>query len=100
MAKSKEIAPQPEADPAIAAAETSLSTAAKIRSYVLNGMGHPADFMEVAIRKLWNGHYRANVLTGSSSVDVRIVHSFFLQVGTDGEVLSASPRVTRLYPDK
>ena len=65
---------------------------------VLAALGRPVGLYQVAVRPLWENYYRVNVLIGPDATSVRIAHSFFIDVGVTGEILSATPPITRLYP--
>jgi hypothetical protein len=69
-----------------------------VRSGVLAALGRPPGLYEVAVRPLWENHYRVNVLVGTDPTAVRIAHSYFVEAGEDGTILSAIPRITRSYP--
>ena len=71
--------------------------AAVIGSHVLNSLGQPRDLLRVEVRSLWKDRYRVNVLVGEDAVSVRIAHSFFLVVGGEGNILEATPEITRRY---
>jgi hypothetical protein len=51
----------------------------------------------VAVRKLWDNHYRVNVLVGPDSTTAHIAHSYFVKAGENGDIRSAKPLITRLY---
>lgn len=71
---------------------------AAIRDAVIRSLGRPPGLYRVAVLPLWGSYYRVNVLTGSDATSVRIPHSYFLEVGAEGAVVSASPPIVRLYP--
>lgn len=60
-------------------------------------LGRPPGLFNVTVRRLWDNHYRVNVLIGSDPTTVRIAHSYFVVVGVKGEILSATPQINRLY---
>lgn len=68
-----------------------------VRNGVLAALGRPPGLYEVAVRALWENHYRVNVLIGTDPTAVRIAHSFFVEARENGDILSATPRITRLY---
>jgi hypothetical protein len=49
------------------------------------------------VRHLWENHYRANVFVGADAASTRIIHSFFLSVGEDGNICTSAPDITRKY---
>jgi len=65
---------------------------------VLAALGRPVGLYQVTARPLWQNYYRVNVLIGPDATNVRVAHSFFVDVGVSGEILSAIPPITRLYP--
>ena len=69
-----------------------------VRSGVLAALGAPPGLYDVAVRPLWVNHYRVNVLVGPDPTAVRIAHSYFVETREDGTILSAKPRITRVYP--
>jgi hypothetical protein len=56
------------------------------------GPGRPA--CRTQVRRLWEGHYRVNLLTGADPASTRIVGSYFLVVDGDGNILTSTPRIT------
>jgi hypothetical protein len=64
---------------------------------VLAGLGRPPGLYGVAVRPLWENRFRVNVLVGSDLTTVRIAHSYFVEAGQAGDILSAVPRITRQY---
>lgn len=68
-----------------------------VESAVLAGLGRPPGLYRVAVRPLWENRFRVNVLVGTDVTTVRISHSYFVQTGPAGDILSAEPRITRLY---
>lgn len=69
-----------------------------VRSGVLAALGRPPGLYDVAVRPLWGNHYRVNVLVGPDPTAVRIAHSYFVEAREGGTILSAKPRITRVYP--
>jgi hypothetical protein len=72
--------------------------AATIQSSVLASLGRPPGLYRVAVVPLWLNYYRVNVLVGSDPTAVRIAHSYFVELGEDGRILTTTPPVIRLYP--
>jgi hypothetical protein len=70
---------------------------AAIRAGIITALGHPPGLFRVAVLKLWENHYRVNVMTGLDPTSVRISHSYFVRTGDAGELVSTIPRITRLY---
>ncbi len=70
---------------------------AVIGGRVLDLLGRPDDPHSVQVRPLWNGHYRVNVLLGTSTAFSRIAHSFFVSADGEGNILNSSPPIRKLY---
>ncbi len=68
-----------------------------VRTGVLAALGRPPGLYEVCVRALWENHYRVNVLIGTDPTALRIAHSYFVEAQENGDILSATPRITRLY---
>lgn len=68
-----------------------------IRTNVLAALGRPADLHRVNVLPLWGDHYRVNVVTGADPTLARIPHSYFLAADARGNVIAATPPITRLY---
>jgi hypothetical protein len=45
---------------------------------------------------LWEAHYRVNVFIGADAVSARLAHSYFLETDEAGNILTATPKLTRL----
>ena len=57
----------------------------------------PTPLREVQVRQLWKDHYRVNVMVGVDAASVRVAHSYFVETDGDGNVLAATPKITKLY---
>lgn len=68
-----------------------------VRNNVIAALGRPPDLYEVTVRALWENHYRVNVLIGPDPTCVRIAHSYFVEAGENGDILTATPGISRLY---
>ena len=64
---------------------------------MLRALGEPAGLRGVDVRPLWANCFRANVLVGPDATSIRIAHSYFLETDGAGVVLSATPRLARIY---
>src|SRR5262245_10880797 len=80
------------------AEDTRSSPIPAIRARVLASLGVPPGLYRVSVLPVWAGRYRVNVLTGPDAASARVAHSYFLEVGEDGVIVSASPPLVRLYP--
>jgi hypothetical protein len=70
---------------------------ALIAGHVLRALGRPGALRGVHVRQLWEDHYRVNVLVGGDTASARVRHSYFLVTDGDGNVLAATPKITRRY---
>jgi hypothetical protein len=68
-----------------------------IREQVIHALGMPMDLRSVQVRKVWDDHYRVNVIVGESAGSVRVAHSYFLVVDSDGRLIGSTPKITKLY---
>jgi hypothetical protein len=68
-----------------------------IGEQVIHALGKPFDLRNVQVRKVWKDHYRVNVLVGVNAGSVRVANSYFLEVGTDGNLITATPKITKQY---
>src|SRR2546430_14787578 len=70
---------------------------AKIGGHVMHTLGQPGDLHGVQIRRLWKDHYRVNILVGVDAASAKVAHSYFLVADSDGNILAATPTITRRY---
>jgi hypothetical protein len=68
-----------------------------IEKWILDLLGEPANLHDVQVRLLWPDHYRVNVLVGPDAASIRIAHSFFLEANRDGDIVAATPSISRQY---
>jgi hypothetical protein len=68
-----------------------------IRNHVILALGQPGDRCRVVVRRLWEDHYRVNVLVGSDITTTTIAHSYFLVADGDGKVSRTTPAIARQY---
>jgi hypothetical protein len=66
-----------------------------IGRHVMNALGQPGDPHRLQVRRLWEGHYRVNVLVGEDAASARVGSSYFLVVDGDGNILTSSPEIAR-----
>jgi len=83
--------------PAGEAESDRLSRAAAIRTRVLTALGLPPGLYRVNVLPVRQSHYRVNVLVGPDAASAKITHSYFLEAGDDGAIISSSPPLVRLY---
>ena len=70
---------------------------ALIREQVLHALGEPGGLLKVSVRPLWENRYRVNVYVGADAVSSRVAHSYFLEVGGEGNILVSTPTIVRQY---
>jgi hypothetical protein len=70
---------------------------ALIGGQVMNAFGEPSNLHRLLVRPLWKDHYRVNILVGENAAAARIAASYFLQVDSDGNIVNASPKITKQY---
>ena len=70
---------------------------AVIGKHVLHALGQPGDLHRVQVRRLWDDHYRVNVLVGTDAASARVANSYFLVIDGDGAIVASTPRITRPY---
>jgi len=68
-----------------------------VRKQVIAALGTPVDLRSVQVRKVWDDHYRVNVLVGVNATSVKIANSYFLTIASDGSLIAATPNITKLY---
>ena len=84
--------------PASEAAQDRRPREGAVGEEVLAALGRPVGLYQMTVRPLWGDYYRVNVLIGPDASSVRVIHSYFIEAGSGGEIRSASPPITRLYP--
>ena len=68
-----------------------------IGARVLDLLGKPGDLHRVQVRRLWEGHFRVNVLTGADAASAKVSHSYFLEADGTGTILASTPPISRRY---
>jgi hypothetical protein len=71
--------------------------AAVIGNRVMHTLGQPGDLHMVQVRHLWEDCYRVNVLVGADTASARVLHSYFLVVDLEGNIIESTPKITRQY---
>ena len=79
------------------ASEARESLKALIRTQVVRSLGTPDDMLRVLVHPVGHDSFRVNVVVGKTVVTARIADSFFLTADGDGNILTCSPRIARLY---
>ena len=70
---------------------------ALIREQVIHALGEPAGLHKVQVQRLWEDHYRVNVLVGSDATSAKIVNSYFLRSDSDGKIIASNPKLAKRY---
>lgn len=70
---------------------------AAIGTRVLDALGRPGNLVLAQVKRLWDGHYRANVLVGENAASAKVAHSYFLEVDSEGNIVTCTPRIARSY---
>jgi hypothetical protein len=68
-----------------------------IGGQVVHRLGSPDDLLKVNVRPVGRDHYRVNVVVGKNVTSSRIVQSYFLMADGEGNILSSTPTIARLY---
>jgi hypothetical protein len=68
-----------------------------IGEQVVHLLGTPKDLLKVQVRGVGSARYRVNIFVGKDATSGRIAHSFFLTADGEGNILTSSPRVARMY---
>ena len=69
----------------------------RIREQVIHALGTPIDLRNVLVRKIWDNHYRVNVIVGENAGAVRVANSYFVVINSDGGLIEATPKITKQY---
>jgi hypothetical protein len=68
-----------------------------IGKHVVRSLGSPRDLLKVQVRPLGRDRYRVNVLVGKTAGSARIADSFFLTTDPDGNIVTSSPEIAKIY---
>ena len=69
----------------------------RIGGQVLQSLGAPTGLRVVNVRRLWERHYRANVVVGEDAVSTAVAHSYFIVADASGTIVSSNPAIRRQY---
>ncbi len=64
---------------------------------VIHSLGSPADMLKVKVNPVASETYRVNVMVGKDISSSRVADSFFLTADEEGNILTSSPQIVRLY---
>jgi hypothetical protein len=67
-----------------------------IRRNVLRALGEPANPFLVQVLRLWERHFRVNILVGETLL-ATIAHSYFVEADADGRIVTSTPAILRRY---
>ena len=70
---------------------------ALIGERVIHTLGEPGDLLQVQVRRLWENHYRVNILIGADVASGKVANSYFLQADGDGNNLQSTPKILKQY---
>ncbi len=70
---------------------------AVIGEQVMHTLGKPDGLHKVQVRRLWEDHYRVNVLIGAEAASAKIANSYFVEASGDGRIVEARPKITKQY---
>lgn len=68
-----------------------------IGEQVVRSVGTPADLLKVQVRRVGTDRYRVNVFVGKDFTSGRVANSYFLTADSEGNILTASPNLVRVY---
>jgi hypothetical protein len=68
-----------------------------IGEQVIHVLGQPSGLQRVQVRKLWDDRYRVNIYIGPDPTSAIVAHSFFLVTDAEGNIIAATPRITKQY---
>jgi hypothetical protein len=69
---------------------------ARIEREVIHRLGAAAGPHNVQVRRLWEDHYRVNVLDGAAPTATRIANSYFVESDRNGRIVGSNPLMTAL----
>jgi hypothetical protein len=69
----------------------------RIREQVIHALGKPTDLRNIQVRRVWDGHYRVNVIVGINAGSAKIANSYLLEIASDGSLIAATPKITKQY---
>ena len=70
---------------------------ALIGERVIHTLGEPGDLLQVQVRRLWENHYRVNILIGADVASGKVANSYFLLAADDGNILQSTPKILKQY---
>ena len=67
-----------------------------IEEQVIHRLGKPVGLHKLQVRRLWEDHYRVNVLFGENAASAKIANSYFVETDSDGNIVDSNPKMTKL----
>ncbi len=64
---------------------------------VIHSLGSPVDMLKVKVNPVGGETYRVNVMVGKDICSSRVSDSFFLTADEEGNIITCSPQIVRLY---
>ncbi len=68
-----------------------------IGEQVLHVLGTPDNLLSVQVRMLWENRYRVNVFVGPDAASAWVANSYFLVIGSNGDIMTSTPEITKQY---
>ena len=90
-------------EPAIPSKDEGMSLAERdtihglIGKQVVERLGSPGDLLRVQVRPVGGDRFRVNVIVGKNVTSSKIVQSYFLTADGEGNIVSSTPTIARLY---
>jgi hypothetical protein len=70
---------------------------ALVGQQVIHSLGKPNGLHRVQVRRLWDDHYRVNVLIGEDPASAKIANSYFVEADGNGNIVESTPKITKQY---
>lgn len=64
---------------------------------VIRSLGCPVNMLKVKVNSVVGDHYRVNIMVGTNVGSARVADSFFLTADAAGNIVTSSPKITKLY---
>lgn len=68
-----------------------------IEEQVIHRVGRPYGLRKVQVRRLWENHYRVNMVIGENAASPKIADSYFVEADSDGNIVESNPKMTKRY---
>ena len=67
-----------------------------ISEQVIHRLGMLDNLQAVQVRRLWEAHYRVNVLVGEDAIFAKVGPSYFVEVDSDGHIIGSNPKFSNV----